>query len=194
MNFVEKKRRQKSSGERTIFSRRVSSSANRERRIRFMTARRLPTAKPAYRTRADPCYQGYDPEIPHHERATWYRERPDGIPTDCRESWKWRRCWPGRQGADRGVWSGSGTMIVKRVSGNDKGMWEDFSNTVGFWADIMITRMLPMIITLRVRVVGAETDSQRREAAQGLQDRSPTTRAAGTPGCPAMRWHRVISE
>ena len=33
------------------------------------------------------------PRYQHHEGHIWCRVRPDGIPTDCRWSWKWRRCW-----------------------------------------------------------------------------------------------------
>ena len=53
-----------------------------------------------------------------------------------------------------------------------KGMWEDFSSTVGFWADMEHPYVTYDNNFHRVRVVGTERDLGKRSSLQRLQDRS----------------------
>ena len=52
-----------------------------------------------------------------------------------------------------------------------KGMWEDFSETVGFWADMEHPYVTYDNELYRVRVVGPQADLGTGPVLQGLQDR-----------------------
>ena len=79
----------------------------------------------------------------------WYRVRQDGIPTDCRLSWKWRRCL-GLNGKEQIEEYGMEPFIKKCKESvwKYKGMWEDFSGHRWILGRYGTTRMSPMTITL----------------------------------------------
>lgn len=70
-------------------------------------------------------------------KGTWFREKQDGMLTDFRLSLRLRRslALTARSRSRSTEWSRSSSS-VRRAYGNTKGMWEDFSSTVGFWADL----------------------------------------------------------
>ena len=69
-------------------------------------------------------------------------------------------------------------------------MWEDFSNTVGFWAD-----MDNPYVTYDNSFIESEWWALKQIWDKGLLYKAlrwfPTARAAA-PRCPPMRWPRVI--
>ena len=72
-----------------------------------------------------------------------------------------------------------------------KGMWEDFSNTVGFWAD-----MEHPYVTYENNFIESEWWAlkqiwEKGLLYEGLTRSFPTARAA-VPRFPAMRWLRAI--
>ena len=97
-------------------------TANGKPHIGHVLTRVIKDMIPRYRT-----MKGY--EVPEK----W----PDGILTDCRSKLEVEKAL-GLDGKDQIEKYGVEPFIksVKRVCGNTKVMWEDFSNTVGFWADM----------------------------------------------------------
>ena len=92
--------------------------------------------KTAYRSRSDTCYQGYDPEIPHKKgykvprKAGWDTH---GLPVELEVE-----KLLGLDGKDQIEKYGVEPFIeqCKESVWKYEGMWEDFSHTVGFWADM----------------------------------------------------------
>ena len=72
-----------------------------------------------------------------------------------------------------------------------KGMWEDFSNTVGFWAD-----MEHPYVTYDNDFIESEWWALKQIWEKGLLYKGfkivPYCPRCGTPLCPAMRWRRAI--
>ena len=62
-------------------------------------------------------------------KAGWIPRSPGGIGSGEAAGLK-------RQGADRGIRDGAFHKKCKESVWKYKGMWEDFSSTVGFWADM----------------------------------------------------------
>ena len=78
--------------------------------------------------------------IPRYRTMKGYmvpRKGRMGYPRTAGRAGSGEAAGPGRQGTDRSstVWIRSSTN-VRRVVWKYKGMWEDFSGTVGFWADM----------------------------------------------------------
>ena len=81
-----------------------------------------------------PCYRRYI-EIPHHE-GLWFRVRPDGTARTSVELEVEKLL--GLDGKEQIEEYGVEPFIEKCKESvwKYKGMWEDFSSTVGFWADM----------------------------------------------------------
>ncbi len=101
-----------------------------------------------------------------------------------------RKAGTGRQGADRAVRSGAVYQDCKESVWKYKGMWEDFSNTVGFWAD-MDNPYVTYDNDLSSPSGGLLSRSGTRVFCTRALRWFPTARAA-EPRCPAMRWPRAI--
>ena len=86
MNFVEREKEVERVLERrqSDLREKYESSVKAIRHIRIYDGPPTANGKPHIGHVADPCYQGYDSEIPYHERLSWFREKQAGIPTDCR--------------------------------------------------------------------------------------------------------------
>ena len=124
-------------GREPHLSRRVSSNRKKGETYTFYDGPPTANGKPHIGHVADPCYQGYDPAIPRHEglhgtprKAGWDTH---GLPVELEVE-----KMLGLDGKEQIEQYGLEPFIkhCKESVWKYKGMWEDFSNTVGFWADM----------------------------------------------------------
>ena len=59
----------------------------------------------AHRSRADPCYQGYDSEIPYYEGLHGSEKGWMGYPRSSGRNRSGETSWTGWKGSDRSIWS-----------------------------------------------------------------------------------------
>ena len=132
MNFVERreKKTEKFWADNQIFEKSIYSEHGPAEDFYYvpLSAMQDPSA-----TLSNACRLNYSNM--YNERI--WLEKPDGIPTDFRWSWRWRRswAWTARSRSSSTAWSPSSRHCKESVW-KYKGMWEDFSSTVGFWADM----------------------------------------------------------